>query len=78
MHKNDIKAQLRSIAAKSAAVVSGTLAAAGSALAQTATLSSGFTTEVTAQKPELWLIGGGVLAVAAVIFFIKRGQRAAS
>lgn len=78
MHKRDFKHQLRSIAAKSAAVVSGTLAAAGSAMAQTATLSSGFTSAVTEYKPELLIIGGGVLGIAALLFFLRSGKRASN
>lgn len=74
----NLKKNARSIAAKSAAVVSGTLAAAGSAMAQTSTLSSAFTSAVTEYKPEILLIIGGVLTVCALIFFGKSGKRAST
>lgn len=62
-------------------VVAGTaltVAGIGSAMATSTTLSSQFVTEVNAQKAELLVIGGLVLAICGVIFMIKAGKRSAS
>lgn len=52
--------------------------ASGAAAAQTATLSSGFTSAVSEYKPELLIIIGGVLTVAALLFFARSGKRASN
>ena len=53
----------------------GTMLASGAAMAQTTTLSSGFTTEVAAQKPELLIIAGIVLSICAIVLVGRKAQR---
>lgn len=71
---NNIRNKASMIAAKTTAALSGLMFSA-MALAQTEDLSSGFSAEWTAHKPELYALGGLILGACAVGFIIARARR---